>query len=70
MPRQTKSRTSKNRTSKRSSSSTSNNVIGYCVKCKAKQTIAGAKKVQTKRKNRFAMKGTCPKCSTKMFRFV
>jgi hypothetical protein len=67
MPRQqTKKNLPKNKSVKKSPGS----VIGYCVKCKAKQPINGAKKVQTKRKNKFAMTGTCPKCGTKMFRFV
>lgn len=65
MPRRSKS--AKNRTAKKSSSGA---VIGYCVKCKAKQPIQGAKRVQTKRKNKFAMSGKCPKCGTKMYRFV
>ena len=65
MPRRSKS--AKNRTAKKSSSGS---VIGYCVKCKAKQPIQGAKRVQTKRKNKFAMSGKCPKCETNMYRFV
>jgi hypothetical protein len=65
MPR--RSKTAKNRTAKKSSNGS---VVGYCVKCKAKQPIQGATRVQTKRKNKFAMKGKCPKCGTNMYRFV
>lgn len=42
-------------------------VTGYCVKCKAKREIKDPKKV-TLKNGRPATKGTCPKCSTKMFR--
>ena len=68
MPRRSKS--AKNRTAKKSSSPSSGSVMGYCVKCKAKQQMQGAKRVQTKRKNKFAMTGKCPKCGTKMYRFI
>ena len=67
MPRR---RTSRKMPNNKSVKNSPGSVIGYCVKCKAKQPINGAKKVQTKRKNKFAMTGTCPKCGTKMFRFV
>jgi len=46
---------------------------GYCVKCKAKREITGAKEVAMKGKGgakRRAMTGTCPKCGTKMFRIM
>lgn len=40
---------------------------GYCMKCKTKREMTGAK--ATKMKNgRPATKGTCSKCGTKMFR--
>ncbi len=39
----------------------------YCVKCKAKREMSNAQKVTLKNK-KAAMKGTCPKCGTKMFR--
>ncbi|MFH1710426.1 MAG: DUF5679 domain-containing protein [bacterium] len=42
-------------------------VKGYCVKCKKKQTMDGAKQVTLKNK-RPAVTGKCPKCGTKMFR--
>ncbi len=42
-------------------------VSGYCVKCKKKQEMGGAKEV-TLKNGRKAVKGECPKCGTKMFR--
>jgi len=42
---------------------------GYCVKCKAKREISNANKV-TMKNGRSAMKGTCPVCSTGMFRIL
>ncbi|MBI2042000.1 MAG: hypothetical protein HYT20_03215 [Candidatus Nealsonbacteria bacterium] len=45
----------------------------YCVKCKEKREMSGAKEVSMKGKGgttRKAMTGTCPKCSTKMFRIM
>ncbi|CEG11730.1 conserved hypothetical protein [groundwater metagenome] len=42
---------------------------GYCVKCKEKVDIKGAKEV-TMKNGRNAMSGTCPKCETKVFCFV
>ena len=39
----------------------------YCVKCKAKVEIKGAKKI-TMKNGKPATQGTCPKCSTKVFR--
>ena len=42
-------------------------MIGYCVKCRDKREILNP--TQTTFKNgRPAVKGTCPSCSTKMFR--
>lgn len=42
-------------------------VMGYCVKCKAKREMKNPKQVKMKN-GRKAMRGTCPKCGTKMFR--
>ncbi len=45
----------------------------YCVKCKKKQEIKDPKEVEMKGKGgmkRRAMTGTCPSCSTKMFRIM
>jgi len=44
-------------------------VIGYCVKCKQKQTIAEAAEVTVKNGSK-AAKGKCPVCGTGMFRFL
>ncbi|NWJ28249.1 hypothetical protein HX848_02465 [Marine Group I thaumarchaeote] len=42
-------------------------VTAYCVKCRAKRDIKDPE--ETKLKNgRPAVKGTCPKCGTKVFR--
>ncbi|MCH7968668.1 MAG: hypothetical protein IH841_05420 [Thaumarchaeota archaeon] len=41
--------------------------IGYCVKCRSKREIKGAKAV-TMKNGKPAISGTCPTCSTKMFR--
>ena len=38
----------------------------YCVRCKQKREMSGAKEV-TMKNGRNAMKGTCPKCSTGMY---
>ena len=45
-------------------------VIGYCVKCKEKRTIKDPKNTTIKGRSgtRPAVKGTCPECSTGMFR--
>jgi len=47
---------------------------GYCVKCKEKNvTMQNPKLVNMKGKGkvkRYAVSGTCPTCSTKMFRIV
>ena len=48
-------------------------VEAYCVKCKAKKEMTDPKEVETKGKGdvkRRAMTGTCPDCSTKMFRIL
>jgi len=41
--------------------------VGYCVKCKAKQEMKQEEKV-TLKNGKPATKGTCPVCSTKMFK--
>lgn len=50
-------------------SSHSSPCVGYCVKCKCKQSMTKCKRAKTKN-NRFMMKGVCPKCSTKMNKFI
>ena len=50
-----------------------NKMEGYCVKCKAKREISNGKEVPMKGKGgveRRAMKGSCPTCSTTMFRIL
>ena len=42
---------------------------GYCVKCKDKREMKDAKEVVMKN-GRKAMKGSCPKCGTGMFRIL
>jgi len=42
---------------------------GYCVKCRAKQTIKNGKEVKTS-KGRPMAQGTCPVCGTKVTRFL
>jgi Zn finger protein HypA/HybF involved in hydrogenase expression len=42
-------------------------VEAYCVKCKAKREMKGAKEV-TMKNGKTAMTGACPNCGTKMFR--
>ena len=42
---------------------------GYCVKCKEKREIKDAKEV-TMKNGRKAMKGSCPVCTTGMFRIM
>ena len=44
-------------------------VEAYCVKCKQKRTMHNARRVITKN-GRNALEGTCPICSTRLFRFV
>ncbi|MFA7278259.1 MAG: DUF5679 domain-containing protein [Candidatus Gracilibacteria bacterium] len=46
---------------------------GYCVKCKAKRGMENTKQVAMKSRGttkRFAMKGTCEKCNTGMYRIL
>ena len=47
-------------------------IVGYCVKCRKKQEMSDPKEVRMKGKGgaRRAMKGTCPKCGTGMFRIL
>ena len=42
---------------------------GYCVKCKEKQEMKEPEEVIMKNKMK-AMKGTCPKCGTKIFKIT
>lgn len=42
---------------------------GYCVKCKAKKTMAGAAEV-TMKNGRKAMKGKCESCGTGMYKIL
>lgn len=42
-------------------------VTAYCVKCRAKQEMKDPKET-TLKNGRPAIKGTCPVCSTNMFR--
>lgn len=42
---------------------------GYCVKCKAKSTMAEAEKV-TMKNGREAVKGKCEKCGTGMYKIL
>jgi len=44
-------------------------IIGYCVKCKEKREMVDVKRVEIK-PGRPAAKGTCPKCSTGMYRIL
>lgn len=44
-------------------------VEGYCVKCKAKREMKDAKE-STMANGRKAMKGTCSKCGTGMFKIL
>ncbi len=44
-------------------------IVGYCMKCKAKQEMAETTKVEMK-PGRFAMKGKCSKCSTGMYKIL
>jgi len=41
----------------------------YCVKCKAKVTMSDAKQV-TMKNGRPAMKGTCSKCGTGVYKIL
>ena len=40
---------------------------GYCVKCRGKKEIKGAKSI-TMKNGRPATEGTCPDCGTKIFK--
>ena len=42
-------------------------VQAYCVKCKEKREMKDPQQI-TMKNGRPATKGTCPKCSTKMFK--
>jgi len=44
-------------------------IIAYCVKCRKKVTVKNPKDYTMKNK-RAAIKGTCPVCSTKVFRIL
>ncbi|HQV74718.1 MAG: hypothetical protein KBA60_05180 [Flavobacteriales bacterium] len=44
-------------------------VEAYCVKCKAKRNMKEPKEV-VMANGRKAMKGTCPECSTGMFKIM
>jgi pimeloyl-ACP methyl ester carboxylesterase len=44
-------------------------VEAYCVKCKQKRTMHNARRIVTKN-GRNALEGTCPICTTRLFRFV
>ena len=46
-----------------------NQIIAYCVKCKAKQEVKNAEEVTTKNGRR-AVKGICPVCGTGMYKFL
>ena len=50
-------------------STSTEKIIGYCVKCKEKRTIMGAKEV-TLKNGRKMMKGKCEKCGTVVCRFM
>ena len=54
---------------KRSRSCTSDEKQGYCVVCHKKVNIVGAKLSKTKN-GRNIMKSKCPKCGTKVNRFL
>ena len=43
--------------------------VAYCVRCKAKREMSGAKPTTLKNKRK-AMKGKCPKCGTGMFKIT
>ena len=44
-------------------------IIGYCMKCKSKQTMKDSEKI-TMKNGRKAMKGKCSICGTGMFRIL
>ncbi len=41
----------------------------YCMKCRQKRIMQGARKIVTKN-GRSAIEGTCPVCTTRLFRFI
>lgn len=43
-------------------------MMGYCVKCKMKRQMKNEKKTLVK--GRTAMVANCPKCNTKMYKFI
>ena len=47
-------------------------VEAYCMKCKAKRTMSGAKLVTKKAKGttRYMLMGKCEKCACKMCKFI
>ncbi len=47
----------------------SDDVQGYCVKCKSKRTMVETQEVKMKN-GRPAMKGLCEKCSTGMYKIL
>lgn len=64
-----KKRSKSPRKSRSPSRSKSGETTGYCVRCKTKRTMDKPKKA-TARNGRKMMKGVCPKCGTKMNRFI
>jgi hypothetical protein len=44
-------------------------IEAYCMKCRQKRTMLMPRRVTTKN-GRTAMEGSCPTCSTKLFRFI
>ena len=42
--------------------------VGYCVRCRTNREMRGAAKVRMGKRS--AMRGECPKCGTRMVRFV
>lgn len=55
--------------SKKTNGNSSEDVEGYCVKCKEKRVMKDTKKIKTKN-GRNALSGVCTKCGTKMMRFT
>lgn len=49
--------------------SQSEEVVGFCVRCRAKRPMAHAERTVTKR-GQPAYKGVCPVCGAKMFRML
>lgn len=46
-----------------------NPIIGYCVRCKTKKEIKDPEQI-TLKNGRKAVRGVCPICETKMFKFL